>query len=100
MKSSKQWVDELSQSGPFDLVESCKDAEYIVRQIQLDVVRDLELRMMQKINQVFGGVEFTCVNMNLIDELDSIALICSDEDIEWRIRQIIIHLQQKEQNGN
>ncbi len=36
MKSPKQWVDEHSQSGPFDCVFSTTAAESLVEQIQAD----------------------------------------------------------------
>jgi len=42
MKSAKQWVDEYSQSGAFDLVEDCNEAELIVQQIQQDAVNELQ----------------------------------------------------------
>jgi|DEB0MinimDraft_4_1074332.scaffolds.fasta_scaffold46108_2 hypothetical protein len=42
MKSAKQWVDEYSQSGAFDLVEDCNEAELIVQQIQQDTVNELQ----------------------------------------------------------
>jgi hypothetical protein len=43
MKSAKQWVDEYSQSGAFDLVEDCNEAELIVQQIQQDAVNVISL---------------------------------------------------------
>lgn len=58
MKSAKQWVDQFSQSGAFDMVKNCKEAEFIVRQIQLDAVNELDIRMRQKMNQVFGELDF------------------------------------------
>lgn len=36
MKTAKQWVDENSQSGPFDTVIFCEDAEALVKEIQTD----------------------------------------------------------------
>ena len=32
--TAKQWVDKLSQSGAFDLIESCDEAVSIIEQIQ------------------------------------------------------------------
>lgn len=38
MKTPKEWVNEYSQSGPFDLVGSTEEAEQIVKWIQADAV--------------------------------------------------------------
>jgi hypothetical protein len=38
MKSAKEWVDEYSQSGAFDLVMDCRHAEEIVAEIQEDAI--------------------------------------------------------------
>lgn len=38
MKTPKQWVDENTQSGAFDCVHSCKDAEALVAEIQKDAI--------------------------------------------------------------
>lgn len=43
MKTAKEWVDENSQSGPFDIVPSCKDAEALVLEIQTDACNSLAL---------------------------------------------------------
>ena len=32
--TAKEWVEKLSQSGAFDLVESCEEAVGIIEQIQ------------------------------------------------------------------
>jgi len=42
MKTAKQWVDENSQSGPFDTVFSCQDAENLVKEIQTDAAATAE----------------------------------------------------------
>jgi hypothetical protein len=39
MKTARQWVNENSQSGPFDTVGCCADAEALVREIQADAIR-------------------------------------------------------------
>jgi hypothetical protein len=36
MKSAKQWMEENSQSGPFDLVQDCDAAERLIYEIQED----------------------------------------------------------------
>jgi len=38
MKTAKQWVDEHSQSGAFDCINSIADAETLVRAIQGDAM--------------------------------------------------------------
>ena len=38
MKSAKKWLDEKTQSGPFDLVRSLTEAEQFVREIQADAL--------------------------------------------------------------
>ena len=43
MKTAKQWVDENSQSGAFDTVGSCKEAEALVLSIQRDAQAQCEL---------------------------------------------------------
>jgi hypothetical protein len=41
MRSAREWVDEVSQSGAFDLVNDIHEAEELVRKIQEDA-RTLE----------------------------------------------------------
>lgn len=41
MKTPKQWVDENSQSGPFDTVLSSADAETLVEAIQRDALLEV-----------------------------------------------------------
>jgi hypothetical protein len=41
MKTAKQWVDENSQSGAFDTVGSCADAESLVAEIQRDAMLEV-----------------------------------------------------------
>ncbi len=38
MKTAKQWVDETSQSGAFDLIVDCDDAELLIKKIQADAM--------------------------------------------------------------
>lgn len=71
MKKCDEWVNEYSSSGAFDNVVSCKEAEFLVRQIQLDAIRhyDIQLRneihdfaTIQKMNKVLGTIEFSSQN--------------------------------------
>lgn len=41
MKTAKEWVDENSQSGPFDMILSCKEAAEVVRDIQIDATSEI-----------------------------------------------------------
>ena len=56
MKSPKQWVDEYSQSGPFDLVGQTIDAEELVLQIQTDAVREVILQCSEAIPEKAYGI--------------------------------------------
>lgn len=38
MKTARQWVKKYSSSGPFDLVNSCKEAEEIVKAIRAEAI--------------------------------------------------------------
>lgn len=40
MKTPKEWVDENSQSGPFDALSSCREAEDLVRRVQEDAMTE------------------------------------------------------------
>jgi hypothetical protein len=39
MKTAKEWVNENSQSGPFDTVGDCEEAESLVKAIQKDAIK-------------------------------------------------------------
>jgi hypothetical protein len=71
MKKCDEWVNECRSSGAFDNVVNCKEAEFLVRQIQLDAIRDYDIRLrneihdfatMQKMNKVLGTTDFSSHN--------------------------------------
>jgi len=43
MKTPKQWVNENSQSGPFDTVIDSEDAEKLIQEIQLDAMKTIDM---------------------------------------------------------
>ena len=47
MKRAKEWVDEYSQSGAFDLIDSCAEAEEIVKKIQDDIFKHCAVKMVR-----------------------------------------------------
>lgn len=62
MKTAKQWVDENSQSGAFDTVGSCKDAETLVEAIQKDVLKSF-------IQTPKGELEVICETVARLTEI-------------------------------
>jgi len=78
MKSAKQWVDEYSQSGAFDLVEDCNEAELIVQQIQQDAVNELQrLRSaiqvaVSEFENVRWGPDGDCGSGQIMEKLEEV----------------------------
>lgn len=76
MKSAKQWVDEYSQSGAFDLVEDCNEAKLIVERIQQDAVNELHrLRSVIQVavsdfNNVRWGSDGDCGSGQIMEKLE------------------------------
>ena len=42
MKTAEEWIDEYSQSGPFDLIDDTKTATALVHAIQDDAIASKE----------------------------------------------------------
>jgi hypothetical protein len=81
MKTAKQWVDENSQSGPFDTVGNCKDAEALVLAIQDGVANDDNRDcLVVRLRELMEQWRCTAKLLRLIDVDGAAAhLECADE---------------------
>ena len=54
MKKAREWVDEMSQSGAFDLIDGMDEAEMFIRKVQSDAYMAGENFTIEAMKKVLG----------------------------------------------
>lgn len=54
MKEAREWVEEMSQSGAFDLIDGMDEAEMFIRKVQADAYMAGENFTIEAMKKVIG----------------------------------------------